>query len=827
MADGTLTVWDLNSWNAALGSPVNVTLRATNNLILNASLSDGFSNNGKPQLSNWAFGESATDVDSATYRLTAGADFSSADPLAVRAQPVASSSTAGTPNTGNVILTPGNLVRTGDGSIDIAAGGDVLIGYTESYDANNNLQVAESDPLSSVIYTAGIKSAASTSSPFTLPNSGGSGVNAYSPSYPTAGGDISISAASDIRSAPSEQLVTDWLWRRGTLSSDGVTFTNLSQTTSWWIVFNAFQQGIGALGGGNITLNAGANIVDVSAVIPTTGQLRVATGTQATDTNLSVLGGGTLSVRAGGNVESGVFEDDWGNAAINAGGALSSGTTVGAEIPVPLTGIDTTMPIYPVILLGGGTFDINAVAGVQLNLVGNSTLLPESTANANSNIGHGIAYFSTYSAATALNVTSAGANVILDEDANNLPIGILVSNGSGGPIRYGNDVGTCNSTPCWTFVYPPTLTATALSGDIDILTTLNLFPSSTGNLSLLAQGSIGGSAADGLTSSFAVTVGETDPASWPNPVLPKTLPAFAPIEPSVPLHQSDTQPIYVVADTGNIVNATLTFPKAADIVAGGDIDSLNYTGKNLNPSDVTLIEAGGNVEYSTLTAPPNNDLVFNNIGIDVGGPGYVEVLAGRTIDLGDSNGIQSTANLADSRLAATGASLVVGAGFGTDANGEMRQPAYQSFINTYLAPGANGSPSTYAGALISYMAQLYPATDYNLSYSNALTAFQALTPQQGLPLLAQVLSAELSATGLAHNNQGLGYDRGYNAINTLFPTKDAQGNPLTYQGDINMFFSPAEDRGGWRHRSAGARRLGDRGRAESPGISRCGEDLEN
>jgi filamentous hemagglutinin len=87
------------------------------------------------------------------------------------------------------------------------------------------------------------------------------------------------------------------------------------------------------------------------------------------------------------------------------------------------------------------------------------------------------------------------------------------------------------------------------------------------------------------------------------------------------------------------------------------------------------------------------------------------------------------------------------------------------------------------------MQQLYPAAGANLSYSQALTAFDALTRPQQLPLLTNVLDNELSETGLDHTKNGASYDRGYTAINTLFPNKDSQGNALTYNGDLDMFFS--------------------------------------
>jgi hypothetical protein len=119
----------------------------------------------------------------------------------------------------------------------------------------------------------------------------------------------------------------------------------------------------------------------------------------------------------------------------------------------------------------------------------------------------------------------------------------------------------------------------------------------------------------------------------------------------------------------------------------------------------------------------------------------------------------------------------------------LRAPAYASFVTTYLAPQA-GVPSPYANLLVTYMEQqLNLASGTTLSYADALTKFEALPVKLQLPLVAQVLYDELSATGIAHNTQRTDYSRGYAAINALFPTKDAQGNALSYSGDINMFFS--------------------------------------
>jgi filamentous hemagglutinin len=803
--------WDLASWNAALGAPLNLTLRAAGNLILEASLSDGFTSNGKA-VSTWAFGEPGAATGSASYNLTAGADLSSANPLAVIVQPAHASSLGAAPNSGNVILTPGNLIRTGSGNISIAAGGDVLLGYSVGgadgnlYD-NGALQVTESDPLTSAIYTAGVPSVLSSAQAAlfipTTPPRFGLGASAF-PAYPTGGGNISVSAGDDIRSAPSAQLISDWLWRRGPV--DGEPYAP-NANTSWWIMFNDFQQGIGVLGGGNLTLTAGRDIVNTSAVIPTTGRLLVAAGGTPVTADLLLTGGGNLQVQAGGNIISGVFEEDWGNASIAAGGALTSSTdsTLGQEItPANLQQITTSLPslateIYPILAVGNGVFNVSARAGIAIDAVTNSTTLPLTVANSQENerglADTGDAAFFAYAPTanpSTLNLQSSGGVITLDKDPSaGLPVAIL----SGASVLYefSPNPGDFLST------YPSTLNVAALSGDIDlgdpVLAQTNpngvaitLFPSASGNLKMLAAGAINN---DGQP--YSIVMSQSDPTQAPSALAPIVVTSYAGLSgvalPQEPLHQGDAQPISIVADAGDIGSGDLVFPKAANIVAGGSITDLTYAGSNLNPSDVTQIAAGGDITFSTPTQAVTNALLPNNAGIELAGPGYLEVLAGGSINLGDSNGILTTGSLSDTRLPAAGASMVAGAGLGTNAGGGLRQPAYQPFINTYLAPSATtGTPSIYAAALVSYMQGLYPTASANLSYAAALARFEALTSAQQLPLLAQVLTDELSATGLAHTLQGASYARGYAAINTLFPAAEG-GQTLAYDGGIDMAYS--------------------------------------
>ncbi len=779
------TNWNLDNWSASLALPVNVTLRAAGDLIFQGSLSDGFTSNGGANVATWTFGKSDSTADSATaplaasYRLAAGADLSASDPLAVVAQ-AANSGANGLPATGNLVLTPGKLIRTGDGNIDIAAGGDVLLGYV--YSSDSQITLPTNAALTSVIYTAGLASAPVTS--FAVPAGA---------SYPTSGGNITVSAADDILSNPSAQFPSNWLYRQGTVTtaSDG-TVDISAHNTSWYVVFANFQQGIGALGGGDIALNAGGNIVDVSAVIPTTGRLSGAAGSQVSAANLQITGGGNLLVQAGGDVDSGVFETDLGNALIRAGGALDTAATLAQELPNKAF---PDLPIFPVLLLGSGTFDVDARGEITINMAGNSTALPEWNGNCR-NIGCLRSYFYTFAPTATLNVLSAGGNVTLQDNMLNLPIGALKGASANANVY---DGGTFT-------LEPPTMNVAALSGDINVSNTLNLYPSATGNLNLLAAGNIFGDSTAGLS----ITMYESDPSLLANPLLPQSLPPTVQfltiLLPLQPLHQDDDQLIHIVAASGDIARSTggsdgvagLVFPKAAEVIAGGDIADFNYFGKNLHPSDVTLIEAGGDIAYTIQTLSPTDPtLVTSNFGITLGGPGYLEVLAGGTINLADSNGLQTRGALQDPRLPATGASIITGAGLGTNADGSMRQPATQSFITRYLTPDSSGAPSAYADTLVSFMEKIEPDTEANVSYATALTQFEALSPAKQLPLLSQVLSDELSVTGIDHNTLGLNYDRGYTAINTLFPTKDAAGQSLTYQGDIDLFFSQLKtDQGG-------------------------------
>ena len=296
--------WSLSTFRfGPLGAPGVLTLRASGNLVFYNALSDGFdpsqSGNLDPDLQMWTAPLMTQNtalpinVQSWSFRLTSGADLSAADFHRVLSlddlAPGSGSILLGKNGGLSLVLPPGpggltenavrghfQVIRTGTGDIDISSGRDVRL--------LNQF---------ATIYTAGTQVLDPTmGGEFDLPrldaSDGGSlGVVQESPAYPAqysmAGGNVTIFAQNDIVhltlrngamvADSSRELPINWLYRRGyvdpiTGEFGAAKFGDIASTT-WWIDFSNFFEGIGTLGGGNVSITAGHDVSNVDAVAAT------------------------------------------------------------------------------------------------------------------------------------------------------------------------------------------------------------------------------------------------------------------------------------------------------------------------------------------------------------------------------------------------------------------------------------------------------------------------------------------------------------------------------------------------------------------------------
>src|SRR5262249_14157115 len=140
----------------------------------------------------------------------------------------------------------------------------------------------------------------------------------------TGGGDVVVSAQRNVLSrrdlALIQQLGSN---NRGGLSYPWVGATNLPSSSysgmpdQAWRVVNMtmngvlntsinpelFREGLGALGGGDIRLQAGANVSDITTVVDTSQSSILTALPDGTPTNpLVTVGGGDVAIRAAGDI---------------------------------------------------------------------------------------------------------------------------------------------------------------------------------------------------------------------------------------------------------------------------------------------------------------------------------------------------------------------------------------------------------------------------------------------------------------------------------------------------------------------------------------------
>lgn len=680
-ADGDLTVasdWALNAWRPG-GEAGFLTLRASGNLTLSGSLSDGFAG---------VAGTAAllgSTTPSWSMRLVSGADLGAADLLATR------DLSAGSTETGNLSIAAGKLVRTGAGSIEMAAGRDVRFGGSGTTAATAYVAGRRIDEESAVL-----DGLFSGQTPL--------------PSFTEHGGRLSVAAARDITSSEATQMVTNWLWRSGQVSTDAADAGQYSMAShlAWWSEFTRWRQTLGSMGGGDLTLSAGRNIENVQAMVPTSAWADSRVPEQA---RLQVNNGGDLDVQAAGSVLGGQFLVGRGEGRLTAGGSVAA-RTANSRVDAP------------VLALADGDWRVAARDSVALAAVFNPTAMNAPTAD---NRAAASGFYYTWTGTESLDVRAAAGGV-------SLLAGIAGSELNG--FALAGDVPRLLAR-----VLPASLAVTAGGGSIELSgLSAMLFPSTDGHLSLWSGANIlmGSERAVGQT----LAMGDSDLSLWPSVTRPiasnalSTMTGAAGLIPttlsgdlaSAVLHQNDDTPVDIHAE-GTMRNGTLRLAKAARLSTGLDWLDMSLSGLNVQTGDTTSLNVG-------------RDLLQSLTGslITVAGPGLLEVTAGRDIDLGSSKGITTTGNVSAPSLPASGSSIRVAAA----TAGTLDLTAFEQ---AYLGSSANPRAASHRALLLAYVRESLdqPA----LGYDEAWALFKAFPAKAQAALGQRVLAAEFGAVYLS------------------------------------------------------------------------------
>jgi len=613
------TPWDLTSWRfGTAGQPGVLTLRAAGNLNINNFLTDS-------PTARSALPGTNGGADSWGIRLVAGADLNAADPMAVVS------------GQGDLKIADGKSIYSEKAPISFASGGNTVIGTVSTSSMINDY----------LKYNIGTYGGAIQG------NVGGDLVMSKGGVIQSAIGDIAISVARDLN-----------LFKPGGLL--GAIRTTGEQTTpagNYW----EYDRG------GDISLTVGGDVK--GNVAPTAWYVMNKVGRTTADARyylsasygslnnketlrgLATMAGGTLEVKSGGdfNSQAGTFGS--GDLLLDAGGNLNGRflTRQGNAEMHSLGNFGTAQTVdalgrkidaqEPVIEAFDTKIDVIAQGNITLGTVLNPTIA-KSASSWNLSYGE--------DSSVSLHALTGDVSI------------------SGKTSYYSLD-----SANDWLArILPPALEITA-GRDIRLNNSFALAPSLHGGISLTAGGDISGVYLSGaLGSNTKLAMADVSPDTVYG-LHTNTGTDAIPIEATFfnsqahnpdPKWESGRQqnpaPITITAG-GDIKNLQLFLPKQAQISAARDIRDIYYVGQNHSASDMTAIQAGRDIFFSSLSGSDNS-----STGIELGGSGTLLVQAGHNIDLGTTRGLQTYGGAFNQNLGTKGSDLLIAAGF-ADVTGQF------------------------------------------------------------------------------------------------------------------------------------------------------------
>ena len=250
------------------------------------------------------------------------------------------------------------------------------------------------------------------------------------------------------------------------------------------------------------------------------------------------------------------------------------------------------------------------------------------------------------------------------------------------------------------------------------------------------------------------------------------------------LHPYDANPVRVYTKDGGISGLALFTPQFAQFYAGADMTDVSLYLQNNKATDISIVSSGGDMILNNSNSPartnaknlaPGNQLYLANSDvsiestalsgdIQINGPGFLEVLAGRNLDLGNSPsngdgtgaGIKSIGNNRNPNLPFESASIVALAGIGG--------------VNSGAAPGLSGSALAF-GALQAGLTDIKPVAPLNA------------TPDHKAIADLQTLFAIIKKTGEVFT-AGDDYEPTLSTVQAGFSPLSNLGDILTREHDI-------------------------------------------
>ncbi|RKF22418.1 filamentous hemagglutinin N-terminal domain-containing protein [Altericroceibacterium spongiae] len=657
----------------------------------------------------------------------------------------------------------------------------------------------------------------------------------YQPWFTTGGGHVTVDVGRDMfghmsgqqvgTQTRSNHAVGDWLWHQGA--------PEIGQQTAWWINFGTYANrrlpafdGIGTLGGGNLTVSAGRDFgaYDYVTNVGHPGALALAVGSSGwvdSDGTIHRSGGGDLSLSVGGQINP--VQSRYGDINTNAPGTV---TNLRGDIDITAGTIGQVWKTYEI-----------------TNTESDRDPRPDSYSQANATHQYGTLAVLPGDGTTTLNSRGDMVATVFDPGLRDTPalLGVEIDGQNGAlqswftqftdatHVNLFSAGGDLSVGALGGYQGPAHLSAIAANGSLYGMgrvaggESIDLQASDNSTAEFLAADTIyylwvrtSGAPESMLATPQNPAWGVLPGSQGGNPILTNVSGNYnygdvlARGTDTAVVRTQKVDPVLIYARDGDIINAnfgTLFTNTTTDEVAyrsghpayiraGRDIVGLGSGTPSFSGSgslfvhsfadDISIIDAG-------------RDLIW--INAMVAGPGTLELNAGRNF-YQDDKGVLRSVGLVGSSASSEptgGADIAVTVGAGADG------PNFAAVRDAYLDPANLADPERPLTDQDGKVAKVYTEelaewlegrwsddAEQFSSDEEALAYFDALAPEHQRIFLRDIYYEELRIggreySGKIESGRRGSYLRGRQMVETMFPGIDSEEGTSPYEGEFVQF----------------------------------------